>query len=93
VPDVRSGDDDQQGRNPDGRENVKHFGPLFIDQNENDGRQAQNPKVGEPSSSLCFVRLHSLTHDLFSLGSGWKQGKGWRQSPAPYNRGLTPLSK
>ena len=64
MPDVRNGDQDQQGRDPDGRENVKHFGPLFVDQNENDRRQTKNPKVREPSSSLCLVRLHSLTHTL-----------------------------
>jgi hypothetical protein len=71
VPDVRKRDHDQQGRNPDGRENVKHFGPLFVDQNEDDRRQTQNPKVREASSSLWFVRLYSLTHNL----SGGNKGK------------------
>jgi hypothetical protein len=75
VPEVRNGNHNQQGRNPDGRENVKHFGPLFIDQNEDEGRQAQNPKVREPSSSLCLVRLYSLTHNVFDPARWGNKGK------------------
>jgi len=75
MPDVRSRNHDQQGRNPDRRENVKHFGPLFVDQNKNDGRQAQNPQVREPSSSFCFVCLYSLAHNLSALASRGNKGK------------------
>jgi hypothetical protein len=76
MPDVCNRNQDQQGRNPDGRENVKHFGPLFVDQSENDHCQTQNPNVREPSPSLCSV-LYSLTHNLSGSASLGEQAKGW----------------
>jgi len=75
MPDISDRDHDQQRRNSDSRENVKHFGPLFVDQNENDRRQTRNPKVSEPSSPLHFVRLYSLTHNPSGLGSLGNKGK------------------
>jgi hypothetical protein len=38
VPYVRSRDHDQQGRNPNGGEDVKDLGQLFVDQNEKNRR-------------------------------------------------------